>query len=293
MSVLSNKISIVMAYYNRRSQLLFTLKTIQNSDHTNFEIIIVNDASKKEEEIDDIPELYSDLKIRIINIRETEKNWVNPCIAYNIGFKEATGDIILIQNPEVCHIGDCIMFVDKYLEKGDWLSFNCYGLDNFSENHYVDNLYSNSDSKLSSVFEYIDKKDFKIGGNTVFNDFPGGWLNNCNDFFVAYHYMAAIFKEDLVDKMGGGFYEGYKDGVCKDDNDFIKYLIHNKFSFKIPRFEHDRPFCIHQYHDKTPSLNNSKLFEINDILYKKRMNMINASESCDIVTGFMPKPVIV
>lgn len=285
-------ISIVMAYYNKREQLLFTLKTINDSLYKNVEIIIVNDASDKDQEIDDIKDIYG-LNIKIINILKEEKTWVNPCIAYNMGFKEATGDIILIQNPEVCHIGDCLTFVNEHLKKGDWLSFNCYGLDNIHENKYIDSLYSNSDNKLQKIFEYVNNKEFKIGGNTVFNNYPGGWLNHYNNFFVAYHYMAAIYKEDLISKMDGGFCEEYKNGTCKDDNDFIKYLIHNSFVFKIPEFNYRNPFCIHQYHEKTNALNNLKLFEINDEIYKRRMKMINACESCDIAVGFMPKPEII
>ena len=151
---IEQKISIVMAYYNRREQLLFTLKTIRNSQYTNFEIIIVNDASDKDQEIDDIPNLYN-LDIKIINIRKEDKSWVNPCIAYNIGFKHATGDIILIQNPEVCHIGDCLTFTNNNLKRNDWLSFNCYGLDNFEENKYIHDTYSKHGTM------YVFSEDFQ------------------------------------------------------------------------------------------------------------------------------------
>ena len=286
------KISIVMAFYNRRPQLLFTLKTIRDSQYKNIEIIIVNDASDKEHEIDDILGIY-DLNIKIINIKIEEKTWVNPCIAYNIGFKQAVGDIILIQNPEVCHIGDCLTFTINNLKSNDWLSFNCYGLDDFTENKYINDMYTDNLDNCDAIFNYINNKPFKIGGNTINNNFPGGWINHYDKFFVAYHYMAAIYKNDLFSKMNGGFHDEYRNGTCKDDNDFIKYLIYNNFNFKIPKYSFNNPFCIHQYHDKTTSLYNLELFKINDEIYKKRMKQINAIESCDIVTGFMPNPIII
>ena len=72
----------------------------------------------------------------IIGERE-EKKWLNPCIPYNIGFKESTGDIIIIQNPEIYHVGDCIKYVVDNLELGDWLTLNCYGSPNFKFNEDI------------------------------------------------------------------------------------------------------------------------------------------------------------
>lgn len=286
------KISIVMAYYNRKPQLLFTLKTISDSLYKNIEVIIVDDSSDEDHKIDDITNIYG-LDIKIINIEKEDKTWINPCVAYNIGFKNAIGDIILIQNPEVCHIGDCLSFVVDNLKINDWLSFNCYGLDNFKENTIIAYLYEYESAGKKNVFPYINNKNFKIGGNTAFNSCPGGWLNHYEKHFVAYHYMAAIYRTDLIEKMEGGFHDEYKNGICYDDNDFIKYLIYNKFNFKIPKFNIENPFCIHQYHEKCASLNFIKFHRINGEVYKNRMKLINASISCDINDGFMPKPNVI
>jgi glycosyltransferase involved in cell wall biosynthesis len=286
------KISIVMAYYNRKPQLLFTLKTIQDSVYKNCEIIIVNDASSEEHSLEDVQkENFGDLDIKIINIKKEEKTWVNPCIAYNIGVKHATGEIILLQNPEVCHVGDCLTFVSENLQKGDWMTFNCYGLDDHSETAVVQKIYNESETKLSSIFEYVNDKNFKRGGSHTFNSCPGGWLNHYEKHFVAFHYLAAIYKSDLFEKMEGGFCEEYKDGICYDDNDFIKYLVHHKFIFKIPEFISTRPFCIHQYHEKADSLSNLNHYYHNGYVFEKRMQQINTSTSYNL-EEFMPKPVV-
>ena len=285
------KISIVIAYINRKPQILFTLKTINESKYKNIEVIIVDDGSDDDQKLNDIINNF-DFKIILVEIDKNEKKWLNPCVAYNIGFKKASGDIIIIQNPEVCHIGDCITFISNNLIKGDWLSFNCYGLNDFNDN---DNLYKLfKESEFNNIYDFIYNRDNIIGGNSVHNDNPGGWINHYQKLFVAYHYLAAIYKDDLFKKMNGGFYDGYRHGICWDDNDFIKYLIYNNFKFKIPFFEKNLPFAIHQYHEKTQSLlkNKEDSHYINRLVFNKRMDDINVNYEIDISSGFMPSPIL-
>ena len=52
------KISIVMSYHNRKSQLLTTLKTIKKSKHPNYEIIIVDDGSDEDHRIENLQNEY-------------------------------------------------------------------------------------------------------------------------------------------------------------------------------------------------------------------------------------------
>ena len=63
-----------------------------------------NDENRLEEEIKQFT-----FSIKLIVISKEEKgDRINPCIAYNRGFAEATGEIIMIQNPECYHQGDII-----------------------------------------------------------------------------------------------------------------------------------------------------------------------------------------
>jgi glycosyltransferase involved in cell wall biosynthesis len=255
------KISIVMSYYNRKTQLIHTLESIMKSTYKNIEIIIVDDNSDEEHKIEKFIDPFKKIfDIKVIVINNIEKTWVNPCIGYNIGLKEATGDIIILQNPEVCHIGDCIQYVLENLNIGDWLSFNCFG----SHNYEMNELFKNSSD--DKIFDIINNLEFKEGGNSIIKDDVGGWLNHYTKHFVAYHYCAAIHKYDLVTKMDNGFNEIFKDGIGADDDEFIKRLIKNKFKFKINKFENNDPFVVHQFHDKPNSLkqynylDNRKLF---------------------------------
>jgi len=70
---LDTKVSIVMGYYNRKTQTLNTLKDFEKySDKYNFEVIIVDDASNKENELDNIIKNYN-IDIKLLKITTEEK----------------------------------------------------------------------------------------------------------------------------------------------------------------------------------------------------------------------------
>ena len=267
-SIINKKISIIMAYFNRKDQLKITLETIKSSKYKNKEIIIVDDNSRIDQRVDLFIDNYrNDLDIKVITIKENEKNWVNPCIAYNIGIKEASGEIIVLQNPEVMHVGYCLDFISKNLKYRDWLSFNCYGSPNFQFNKQIEKKTE------SEKFTDIYNLTFNIGGNSVERENVGGWLNHYSKHFVAYHYLAAIHKSDIYDYLDGGFNEKFKDGIGADDDELIKRLIFNKFNFKISKFESGIPFCIHLYHEKPESVKNLDWRDNKKIFIESCINM--------------------
>ena len=105
------KISIVTSYFNRKKLLINTLKSIKQTEFKNFEFIIVDDASNNDNKIDDL--VYDFPFIKLIRIEPEDKWYINPCIPFNIGFKNITGDIVIIQNPECFHTSDIISFVAR------------------------------------------------------------------------------------------------------------------------------------------------------------------------------------
>jgi glycosyltransferase involved in cell wall biosynthesis len=294
------KVSIVMSYLNRKDQLLCTLNTIVSSQYKNIEVIIVDDGSDEDQRLDDVQELYRDkIKvIKIINIDESKKTWLNPCIAYNIGIKEATGDIVIIQNPEIAHIGDCISYVVKNLRLNQWLTLNCYGLGNFSHNDKVYTFYK--EEKVIDIYNYIKTlitlKSGPGGNSALGSGDVQGWLNNSRDFFTAYHYFGAIYRKDLMTKMNGGFDEEYKDGINLDDIDFVKRLIYNNIEFVSNDFSEYQPFTIHLYHTKSKSLciNPHEKHAINKKVFDRKCTEMNMNNEVNIKTGFkMPIPKII
>ena len=139
------------------------------SNYKNIEIIIVDDNSREDQKVNTfIDEFKNNINIKVITITKNEKTWINPCIPYNIGIKESTGDIIIIQNPEVMHIGDCLNYIIKNIEEKDWITFNCYGSPNFK---YNDKILNKSQTEIYNI---ICNSENKIGGNSVVRDDVGG-----------------------------------------------------------------------------------------------------------------------
>jgi len=120
------KFSIVMGYFNRRTQFLKTLRTIHASSipKNEYEIIVVDDGSDQCHDISDI------VGITLIRIPRDKKTWVNPVVAYNLALTYATGEWIIIQNPEVTHDDDFLKFLN---ERGDPNVYYCTQV--FAEQH--------------------------------------------------------------------------------------------------------------------------------------------------------------
>jgi len=242
-------ISVVIAAYNRKAQLLVTLKSLSESAHPNFEVIIVDDASDEDQAVKDfiIPSEY-DFDVKVITVSEQEKTWVNPSVAYNIGIRYATKEVILLQNAEVMHVGDVLTFTAENIQPRDWLTFNCYGLNEKT----TDAVYKGQ--KL--MFDDVLKLNQRIGGNSVARDDVDGWLNHFERHFVAYHYCGAIFREDLMRDLDGGFSKDFENLIGGDDDHFVKHLIHLKYNFKISAFSSSSPFTIHLHHKKSENVKN-------------------------------------
>ena len=101
-------ISIVTAYYNRKSLFIRTLNSIAKTAYKDFELIAVDDASHEWERIEDQESEFPFLKV--IRIEEQDKWYSNPSIPFNIGIAKAKGDIIILQNPECFHTQDILTY---------------------------------------------------------------------------------------------------------------------------------------------------------------------------------------
>lgn len=212
-------ISIVMAYYNRRKQLLKTLDSIRHFGEP--EIIIVDDGSS--ELIDDIPD------INLVRIKPKDKTWINPSIPYNIGFSYATGDVIIIQNPECIHCGDILSYVQD-LSPGNVFSFGAYSLD-----YHLDYVKFDLDSLRRLI--YSEPQRIQVAHH--------GWYNHSKYRPEGLHFCNAITREDL--ERLGGFDERFANGIGFDDNDLVRRIKKAGINLQII----DDPFVIHQKHERT------------------------------------------
>ena len=247
------KISIVMGYVDRKEQLYVTLNTILKTKHTNYEVIIVNDDTVN---INSIKTDFPTIDIKIIN--NSDKKHINPCITYNIGVEHSSGEIILLQNPECCHVGDILTVINVLLKQNDYLAFSTFFLDNFSKNQKIKNLiFDNNDDfwsikKIKDLLQYtLDNKSNELNPNTH------GWASHhfYNKNYL--HFCSAIHKNDF--QRIGGFTEEYKDGICFDDDDLVRKIMCNNFNlryFCIPQLPNSYPtlaehsvFTFHQHHN--------------------------------------------
>ena len=237
-------ISIVMTYYNRPDQLRVTLESIRvqkNSHNINPEIVIVDDASPCGQ-LAAILNCHQDLNIKAVRIRPEEKTWMNPSVPYNIGFRHATGDITMIQNPECCHYKNVLQYVLQRFEDDQYMVFNCRATSQRQQ------------KKLSEVCQGSQLNPIQYWEN-MWNsclstpEDPDRWFHHMRLKPTFYHFCTAISTHRL--KMMGGFDERFANGYCFDDNELVWRL--RKLKFKFMNAGPEVPMVFHQWHSKEKS----------------------------------------
>ena len=248
-----------MSYYNRLELLKYTLRSISQSsvDKKDYEIVIVDDFSNNENSLDSIRN-FNGMNIKIIKMsdRVNEKNYSNPCIPFNVAFKESIGDIVIIQNPECCHAGDVLNFCSKNSTHDSYLTFCCYSLN-------------------KNDTEYLHKNgNFNLVNRSVTSDGDSGWYNHHIYRPVGYHFTSCITRKNL--NRLNGFDEKYARGHGYDDNEFLYRINLMKLNIRFI----DNPFVVHQFH-YSGSTDTSKISQDNSKLfseYTQKRNIIEANK---------------
>jgi len=249
-------VSIVMAYLNRRREIINTLDSIKPYQVDNMEVIIVDDGSVDEHSIDDLVEKY-DFTIKLIKINRADKKHINPCIPYNIGFRNVKNDIVIIQNPECYHVGNVIGHTIKNINNQTYLNYSCY------------NISSKATEELTNNSEDFFKNFTPQPFNSDTTEGNIGWFNHPQHRAVGYHFCSAISKNNL-DEMNG-FDERFANGIGWDDTEFYFRVSYKGLKFNII----EEPYVIHQYHyydDKFKSLDVNKLSNLNRMLLNTTIN---------------------
>lgn len=287
---LTPHISIVIGYYNRYEQLETTLDTMAMSSFDNFEVIIVDDASEQHHNVKMLIYKYK-FPISLVVVSKNQKTWTNPVIPYNIGLRIAKGEKIIIQNPEVCHVGDIISHVNDNLNKGTYFAYSVFSSPSFEHNKEISCLMKNS-KNIRKYIKDINYNDFAFDANyysehydDVKNIAPENLHNHytkighaqgrkCNkigiyhpDIYIswkgwyqhpefnprAFHFLSAITKDDL--QKIGGFDNNFKNGLWYDDDDLF-YRIKNICEIEI--ISPNTVYGIHLYHHNGSSAENIK-----------------------------------
>lgn len=235
-------ISICMAYYNRKPQLLKTLDSLNESSVKDFELVIVDDGSSPEHKLD-VEEMHKHChcNINLIEIDKEKKNWYGSCVAYNAAFSAAVGDKIIIQNPETYHMGDLLSAFDTSIKDGEYYSVHTIALNEIdSSGMYTRNSISDIAVYMQPILyrthHLKPEESCPYDGHTI-------WYNHKLYRPVHYHFITGITKNDL-NKLGG-FDERYKDDHSWDDDEFLLRI--NRLGLRKIFIE--SPIAIHQYHE--------------------------------------------
>ena len=227
-----------MGYYNRKSLLINTLNQFNNlyKDYK-LEVVIANDKSNDNNKLDDI---IKDYNFKIILLDIIEKNWVNPCVAYNLAIRHISSDveIVIIQNPEIYHLTNILNTALEKTVEGQYLSFSVFS----TESEELSNLFiTNPEEKINDILK--NKKIKNIGR----------WYNHPIFRPCAFHFLNSIHINDL--KKIGGFDNNYKDGIWYDDNEILE-RIKSICNINIinPDIENNIILGIHQFH---PTMTNN------------------------------------
>lgn len=251
------KISIVTAYYNRKkifnTTLLSISKQIENH-RLDIEVIAVDDGSDEDERLEDLANKYPFLKI--IRLEKEDKWYSNSCIPFNIGFKEAKGDIIILQNPECTHYGDVLKYALENITDENYISFACFSLGIESTNNIE--VFLNDSEKLNGLMQ---KNSVGYIGDGL-----DCWYNHSVINPKGYHFCAAITKENLYDL--GGFDERFAKGIAFDDNEFLYRVNLKGLDIQIV----EDAIVLHQNHYSKISYTTDKNL-LDDETYQQRLKL--------------------
>jgi glycosyltransferase involved in cell wall biosynthesis len=223
-------ISIVMTYHNRLKLLMYTLSTIYKTQCVDYEVVIVDDFSDRANSLSKVQSEFPNMKISVVKMADFSKtrDYCNPSIPFNVGFKYAIGEDILIQYPECSHVGDVLTHAVNTLTDDNYLSYHCYG------------------SKPEDLLLLRTGHPITFHDN-AFSHHGGCWYNHKDSRPMGFPYVAAIKKKHL-DNLGG-FDEAYAHGIGYSNEEFIDRVKESGLVIEYV----DEPYSIHQFHGTSNS----------------------------------------
>jgi glycosyltransferase involved in cell wall biosynthesis len=215
------EVSICMTHYNRKSQLLNTLQSIQNQQNVSnlVEIIIVDDVSKTPLIYNDFDDF--DLDIKLISVQTRQKWWINPCVAFNTAFKYVNTPRTIIQNAECLHVTNIIGYVINNLKQNQYIAMSALSLTQQSSNN---------------ISRSTKPSEIDTAGSS--------WYCHSMHRPKAFNFCAAISTSDLL-KIGG-FDDRFAKGIYYDDDAFLHKLAVNNIEVLID----DNQTVYHQWHEQ-------------------------------------------
>ena len=136
--------SIIVTTFNREKLIIETLETIFNQSYTNFEIIVIDDASTD----NTLSVLQPYVKDKRIRLFKNEKN-LERCASRNLGLENATGDFATLLDSDDFMYENCLADAAAFIQKN-------------SEIQFFHNYYELVDNNKKVIYNYRfpKEKDF-------------------------------------------------------------------------------------------------------------------------------------
>ena len=172
----------------------------------------------------------------------------------NIGFKYIKCDKIILQNAEVCHIGDICKYINDELNTDRYIVFDVVTTNSYDQNELVYIKYSINDSDIIS----------KLSNNQ--------WYQHYKNFNRNFHFLVS-FTRNVFNKFNNFSYDYFSEGAY-DDNDLVLKL--QSLSIEINNIKNDKTnLCgIHLYHVLANQTWESSTM-INSYIYNKKLEHYN------------------
>ena len=197
------KLSIIIVNFNTSEDLGNCVESVyKHKPNFDFEIIVVNNSSDpKESEI--LKSLFGENKqIKLIDVENRGYGAAN-----NAGAKIATGEYLLMLNPDTLVIDDSIDTMIELLEKHDEIGALSPLLYQVDGKTLQKNFYGNFQSLLSVTFRRWKRRKIDLKKEIIYSDIISG--------------AAMLIKRDLFEKLNGF------------DEQFFMYLEDDDLCFRI------------------------------------------------------------
>jgi hypothetical protein len=260
--ITSNTISIIMTSHERSKQVYYTLNTINRSSFKDVQVIIVDDSEYDTLNINILKTFRFNIDLILIN--PDTKFWVNPCINYNIGFEYIQGGKVIIQNSEVCHVGDVLKYVNDNVTDRSYYAFDVKAVNNLASNEVI---YAN------------DNLTIDIFNADIYRQWYQHYIHNNRAFHFLTAMTANIF--DIIRE----FSYDYAFAGCYDDDDFILKVKINNINIKVVENEIYKVGGIHLYHEYIQSKHNKisySEFGNKDIFFRKKEYLTKFGEYVEV-----------
>tara|TARA_B100000242_G_scaffold92384_1_gene62748 strand:- start:769 stop:1488 length:720 start_codon:yes stop_codon:yes gene_type:complete len=191
------KVSVIIPSYNRFESLLNSIKSVEEQDYENYEIIVINDGSTdpnyKSYEFSD--------KIKLIHLKENQKsiNGFGPGAIRNFGVNQSNGKYIAFLDDDDYWLPEKLRYQISKLENSHYKFSSTEGL--YGEGPYNSN---ESYSLYNKEFFYEDiKYKYRKTKYLKNNSFPEIWDSSFLEIHNCVITSSVIVEKSILDILGG------------------------------------------------------------------------------------------